>query len=50
MHGLELRTSNEECSSAMPAHKERFFKENILAKIPQKSPEVKIYIAIENDG
>jgi predicted transcriptional regulator YdeE len=34
--GLELRTNNEECSSAMPAHKERFFKENILAKIPHK--------------
>lgn len=34
--GLELRTNNEECSLAMPAHKERFFKENILAKIPNK--------------
>lgn len=34
--GLELRTNNEECSSTMPAHKERFFKENILAKIPNK--------------
>jgi len=34
--GLELRTNNEECSSAMPAHQERFFKENILAKIPNK--------------
>lgn len=34
--GLELRTNNEECSHAMPAHKERFFKENIPAKIPNK--------------
>lgn len=34
--GLELRTSNEECSSAMPIHKERFFKENIPAKILNK--------------
>lgn len=24
--GLELRTNNEECSSAMPAHKDKFFK------------------------
>jgi len=34
--GLELRTNNAECSSAMPAHKDRFFKENICAKIPHK--------------
>ena len=34
--GLELRTNNQECSLAMPAHKERFFKENILSKIPNK--------------
>ncbi len=34
--GLELRTNNQECSMAMPAHKERFFNENILAKIPNK--------------
>jgi predicted transcriptional regulator YdeE len=34
--GLELRTNNEECSLAMPAHKEKFFKENTLAKIPNK--------------
>lgn len=34
--GLELRTNNAECSVAMPAHKDRFFKENILAKIPNK--------------
>jgi predicted transcriptional regulator YdeE len=34
--GLELRTNNEECSLAMPAHKDRFFKENILSKIPNK--------------
>jgi len=34
--GLELRTNNEECSLAMPAHKDRFFKENILSIIPNK--------------
>lgn len=34
--GLELRTNNEECSSAMPAHKNRFFKENVISKIPNK--------------
>lgn len=34
--GLELRTHNAECSSTMPAHKDRFFKENIPAKIPNK--------------
>ena len=34
--GLELRTNNEECSSAMPAHKDKFFKENIPSKIPNK--------------
>lgn len=34
--GLELKTNNEECSLAMPAHKDRFFKENILSKIRNK--------------
>ena len=34
--GLALRTNNRECSSAMPAHKEKFFKENIPAKIPNR--------------
>lgn len=34
--GLELRTNNEECSLAIPAHKDRFFKENILSKIPNR--------------
>lgn len=34
--GLELRTNNEECSLAMPAHKDRFFAENTLSKIPNK--------------
>jgi predicted transcriptional regulator YdeE len=34
--GLELRTNNEECSAAMPIHKERFFKENTPSKIPNK--------------
>lgn len=34
--GLELRTDNATCSTTMPAHKEKFFKENISAKIPNK--------------
>lgn len=34
--GLELRTDNEECSFTMPAHAERFMKENIPAKIPNR--------------
>lgn len=34
--GLELRTNNEECSIAMPAHQAKFFKENIISKIPNK--------------
>ncbi|MBI3236916.1 MAG: effector binding domain-containing protein [Chlamydiales bacterium] len=34
--GFELRTDNQECSLAMPAHKDKFFKEGILSKIPNK--------------
>jgi predicted transcriptional regulator YdeE len=34
--GLELRTNNEECSSTMPTHQEKFFRENTLEKIPNK--------------
>jgi predicted transcriptional regulator YdeE len=34
--GLELRTDNATCSVEMPAHKDRFFRENIPAKIPNK--------------
>ena len=49
--GLELRTSNEECSLPMPAHKEKFFSENTLAKIPNKiSGEVlALYTDYEGD-
>jgi predicted transcriptional regulator YdeE len=35
--GLELRTNNDECAFTMPAHKEKFFRENIPALIPNKS-------------
>ncbi len=35
--GLELRTDNEKCSLEMPAHQERFIKENVFAKIPNKT-------------
>ena len=34
--GLELRTNNNECSFAMPAHKDKFFRENTISKIPNK--------------
>src|ERR1700733_309936 len=34
--GFELRTNNEECSLAMPAHKDKFFQEDIISKIPNK--------------
>jgi len=34
--GLELRTNNEECSTTMPAHKDKFFSQNIVSKIPNK--------------
>jgi len=34
--GLELRTNNNECSLAMPAHKDKFFRENTISKIPNK--------------
>lgn len=34
--GLELRTNNEECALSMPAHKDKFFNENVSAKIPNK--------------
>lgn len=34
--GFELRTDNQKCSLEMPVHKDRFFNENILAKIPNK--------------
>ena len=49
--GLELRTNNEECSSAMPVHKERFFKENIFSKIPNKLNEniLALYTDYEGD-
>lgn len=49
--GLELRTSNEECSVAMPAHKEKFFKEDIVSKIPNKVSEdiLALYTDYEGD-
>src|SRR5262245_12445887 len=35
--GLGIRTHNDTCSSDMPAHKEKFFKENVPEKIPNKT-------------
>ena len=35
--GLELRTDNQKCALEMPAHKEKFFRENILGKISNKN-------------
>lgn len=34
--GIELRTNNQEASSTIPAHWQRFYQENIQAKIPNK--------------
>ena len=48
--GLELRTNNEECSLAMPAHKEKFVKENILAKIPNKINDIIFALYTDYEG
>lgn len=48
--GLELRTNNEECSLAMPAHKERFFKENVFSKIPNKINENMLALYTDYEG
>lgn len=48
--GLELRTNNEECSLAMPAHKDRFFKEDILSKIPNKMNESILALYTDYEG
>jgi len=48
--GLELRTNNQECSSTMPAHKERFFNEDILAKIPNKVGNALIALYTDYEG
>ncbi len=48
--GLELRTNNEECSLAMPAHKERFFKEDILSRIPNKINENVLALYTDYEG
>jgi len=34
--GIELRTNNQEASATIPAHWQRFYKENILSQIPNK--------------
>lgn len=49
--GLELRTNKEECSFTMPAHKDRFFKEDISSKIPNKvnSNILALYTDYEGD-
>ncbi len=49
--GLELRTNNEECSSAMPVHKDKFFSENIPAQIPNRTDNniLAIYTDYEGD-
>jgi len=48
--GLELRTNNEECSFAMPAHKEKFFRDNILSKIPSKVNENVLALYTDYEG
>lgn len=50
--GLELKTNHEECSLIMLAHKNRFFKENILSKIPNKINKniLALYTGYEGDN
>jgi predicted transcriptional regulator YdeE len=48
--GLPLRTNNEECSLAMPAHKERFFKEKIFERIPNKSSNQILALYTDYEG
>ncbi len=36
--GLELRTDNQEGPTAIPAHWERFYRENTLVRIPNQLP------------
>ncbi len=36
--GLELRTNNQEALATIPAHWERFYKENVLSQIPNQIP------------
>lgn len=48
--GLELRTSNEECFFTMPAHKDRFFKEKIISKIPNKINENVLALYTDYEG
>lgn len=49
--GLELRTDNAECSSTMPEHKEKFFRENTIAKISNKINDniLAVYTDYEGD-
>lgn len=49
--GLELRTDNQKCSEEMPAHKDKFFSQNVLAKIPNKinSNILAVYTDYEGD-
>jgi predicted transcriptional regulator YdeE len=48
--GLALRTHNEECSFTMPIHKERFFTENIYAKIPNKISDSILALYTDYEG
>lgn len=48
--GLALRTSNEECALTMPVHKEKFFKDNTLAKIPNKCDQNVLAVYTDYEG
>ncbi len=49
--GLPLRTHNTRCATEMPAHKEKFFREDTVAKIPNKvnGDILAVYTDDEND-
>ena len=48
--GLELRTNNDECSFAMPVHKEKFFRGNIPAKISNKVDDSLLALYTDYEG
>lgn len=48
--GLALRTNNQECASTMPAHKDKFLKDNIFSKIPNKINEDLLALYTDYEG
>lgn len=48
--GLEMRTNNADCSVAMPSHKDKFFRENIPAKIPNRTNDQILALYTDYEG